>query len=277
VHKATPSQPTTTLPKPTCNPPTPRHLPYLSNFEVWLPPLLPFDPTSTECKLHSMRSAFGSLYCHLWNCDPTARIGRPADSWYQPIGPESTLQAYPNNLNRVGFYLEGLKPHPDGSHTQCFITIQHSLKPTLFLERLNGPDRFEKRHYMVRRLWTKQPPQTKLRPSKRKRRKKRKPPKDPTLVPSPVMKTLISPSVLKTLAHFWAASKTLPPTTCLAPLKPHPPVVQWLPTVHIRSRQHSATGKTNLGLPWLLAVLERQWTTSWDLVLAGRFWPMAGV
>ena len=61
-----------------------------------------------------------------------------------------------------------------------------------------------------------------------------------------------------------AIPKAAPPT--------HPPIKCFVLSL---SRHHSAI-KIHSGLRWLLAVLERKTTTSWDLVLAGKLWEVAG-
>ena len=73
---------------------------------------------------------------------------------------------------------------------------------------------------------------------------------------------------------LWKTSSTPTPITCprlllLTPIKGKSLVL--CPT-----RLHSTYTKPQLGLPWLLAELQRHWTTSWDLPLFSRHWAMVG-
>jgi hypothetical protein len=72
---------------------------------------------------------------------------------------------------------------------------------------------------------------------------------------------------LKPFSHLWEivkGSESHPPNTCHEVLL-HSPAES---TQHVQAppRKHSAFTKTILGLRWLLAILEKQRTTTWDSV-----------
>ena len=72
---------------------------------------------------------------------------------------------------------------------------------------------------------------------------------------------------LKPFSDLWEivkGSKSHHPITCYEVLLPPP--AELTPHVQAPPRKYSATTKTILGLRWLLAILEKQRTTSWDSV-----------
>jgi hypothetical protein len=72
---------------------------------------------------------------------------------------------------------------------------------------------------------------------------------------------------LKPFSHLWEivkGSKSHHPITCYEVLLHRP--AELTPHVQAPPRKYSATTKTILGLRWLLAILEKQRTTSWDSV-----------
>jgi hypothetical protein len=74
-------------------------------------------------------------------------------------------------------------------------------------------------------------------------------------------------SDLKPFSHLWEIVKgpeSHPPTTCHEVLLPLP--AELTPHVQAPPRKYSANAKTILGLRWLLAIVEKQRTTSWDSV-----------
>ena len=68
---------------------------------------------------------------------------------------------------------------------------------------------------------------------------------------------------------LWALPKSLTP---LAGQETDPLFTQWQTPVFSPSSNHSASSRTTQGLRWLLAMLERKLTTSWDLAFSCRFW-----
>ena len=101
-----------------------------------------------------------------------------------------------------------------------------------------------------------------------------------TTQPSPTTKanttqaTTVNDDMLTMLSHdskhylIWEAWLPHPPTTCQESMQPTTAQISFDPTL---SSLHSAI-KPNLGLRWLLAVLDRHRTTSWDLVALMRGW-----
>jgi hypothetical protein len=72
---------------------------------------------------------------------------------------------------------------------------------------------------------------------------------------------------LKPFSRLWEivkGSKSHPPITCYEVLLPLP--AELTPHVQAPPRKYSANTKTILGLRWLLAIVEKQRTTSWDSV-----------
>ena len=93
------------------------------------------------------------------------------------------------------------------------------------------------------------------------------------LIPSRITETLkqawINRSDEVSYPFLWALPKSLTP---LAGQETDPLFTQWQTPVFSPSSNHSASSRTTQGLRWLLAMLERKLTTSWDLAFSCRFW-----
>ena len=247
------------------------------------------DPTATLIHYHSKK--------------PTS----PIQEQVPPIGPTSPLKDFPNSLYRMRHYLAGFDPLPrTGKRTQCYILLRHMVEPTLLEKRLTTHDKYFRQFYYFDVCWSQHQPVKKQHPilasplfqpiirskdqaptqvRKKKGTRKKKgvtacysylpkaaitlPPMSRLVKASPVAKPVGNPPPVTR-----EADKPLPPMT--NPVEPSPAATaeRKPPPVARPSRLHSATTRTQWGLRWLLAVLERRATTAWDLVFTSRFWRM---
>ena len=156
-----PEEEDTTQPTPTPpDIPLPSALPKRRSTFVVKLPIRAFDPNEAEDKFHSIKGVFGSLYNHLWSCDPTCSVlpcfpPEPKTTRYtQPVmGPTSPIDTYPTSLETLQQYLQDLDPSPTGSGTTCRIHLAHSLPFFELLSKLNGPDKSKNQTYSFSKEW----------------------------------------------------------------------------------------------------------------------------
>jgi hypothetical protein len=272
----------------------PLRLSYRTRFIVQLPSFL----TNTKCK--STHALLIWLLNHFWQCDKTATLepfvhhprvnycrqegrGHPEYGLSPPLGPDTVLESreevpliysalpqyWLDTLPYIGSYCrdkkQRLKP--------CSIVISHSIHPILLLDLLNESKEQQQQYrfdpprnsdfakHLVRTracVWTRACLQANFldKPHSAKARAAehiRKTSGDP-----------LPPSLLG------AGYRLPPPITGQDNILPL--AVELIPYDQSLSNPHSATTKVSLGLRWLLAVLERQRTTSWDWVALCRLW-----
>ena len=255
---------------------------YRSTFVVKIPKVQPFDPTDSEDKAHSISGVLGSLYCHLWNCDPTCTIlqGFPPNStstrFTLPVlGPLSPTSDFPTSLEHLQGYLLDLDPPPRGSSAYCRVHLAYSLPTFELLSKLNGKDMvphvFVKgwkqniARHIAHKANARASQQQDLRNSKALLDRILPPLASPSATERPQVQITVrkKPYTMEQLEHHWAAPTQSPnKTQSMLPQAARP--------VPKPPRQHSAIQP--LGLRWLLAVFGKHWMTSWDTVLSGNLW-----
>jgi hypothetical protein len=230
------------------------------------------------------------LYSHLWSCDPTSTIipnlhhcSQSTQSTIPPLGAAATLKDYPTSKDRIKRYLRNLSFTFTNAHcteTHCFIVIDHTVEPTQFLTLINGLDKYQHRPYSFVK---KQKRNQKYNTSFRSKAALILTTTDASPMEAPLciaqrpnykaqaLRLVLETSGDSTMpSPLWDAFQS--PQPMMSQVAPPLMTSRGSPPVHSISRQHSATVKPILGLRWLLAVLERQWTTSWDLALSPRLW-----
>jgi hypothetical protein len=253
--------------------------PYRTQLLVNLPSIQPYKGKShikwcLSWLLRHLRHSDPTVLLEPWLTDPQVLKcckqgrGHPKYGLSPPLGPEfplEKLQDIGGKNNRP--YFRAFLDTEDGSTLPCTIVIRHSIRPILLLDRLNVPKYHQQpysfepiprgvlaRHLASTRAWL----QANLldKPHSAKAR-----------AVEHIRKTSGDPLPL---SHLGAGYRSPPPITCHEVLLPL--AVELTPHAQSLSRHHSATTKTTLGIRWLLAVLERQRTTSWDLVSLRRLW-----
>jgi hypothetical protein len=283
---------------PTTQPPLPlpisnhSRLPYQTRFWATLP-LIPFYQKNQGERLFSLRHGFGSLYSHLWSCDPTSTIipnlnqcSQSTQATIPPLGAAATLKDYPTSIDRIQRYIRNLQftfTNEQCTATHCLIVIDHTVELTELLTLINGLDKYQHRPYS----FVKQHKRTHSRTTAARS-------KAATILNTTDASPTEAPLCIAKRPNYKAqalclvletSGDSMMPSPLWAFQSPQPMKSQVAlplttsrdsPPAHSISRQHSATVKPSLGLRWLLAVLERQWTTSWDLASSPRLWDTAG-
>jgi hypothetical protein len=276
--------PLSTPPSPIPQAPLQSPLQYQTGFHIWLPHISSSGPRDTP-KFTDLRQAFGSLYCHLWSHDPsTTFISKWAmkavnkhPSFALTLGPLSPLTDYPQYPTQLRSYVHSMKSVISPWHIKCYIVLQHTVEPSELLKRINSEDKHQHKTYRATMGVKYRNMQKDDRPAKSKINPIGPPPKTvgrTLYLPSALSHILKTRSVPAAHAHFWEPSRTLPLMTSHVN---HPQLPKWTSPTPFLSSRHSTYSKTSQGLRWLLVVLERQRTTSWDMVTSSKLWSLSWV
>jgi hypothetical protein len=273
------THPTPAIPKA----PTPSPFLYKTCLQMYLPPLPPYHrcQLARDRKQELAMRVLETLLRQLRSADPAARLIEATGYQEQQhlLGMDA-LQHDTPVLN----YLQAFCVQLDGSHpSPCQVTIVHYVNPYELLESLQVSDN-EGHKYNLR--WSRysetasQDPQDlahRIQAWKRENFLLDKPYSARVNALATILKTSDDSTVVSLVQ---TVLKSSPPITCHkakllllqeAKVLLSPQAVEESLHVHNLPSHHSALSKLP-SLRWLLALLERKRTTSWDLVATNRLW-----
>ena len=264
-------------------------LPFLSLFHLKIP-VSPFQPNVYMERFESMRMAFGSFFLHLHSCDPNSTLISWPRNKLPPLetvlqdpllffGPYSPLSHYPSTIKRLCSFLNKFWPNPTGGSVRCHVWINHSIPPGNLQAELSGYDKYQGKLYRAFLFRAKIVNDWLVPPAYRKQALP-----DPrtqtktvygifTYQVIPELKEKIAPRLAQFKAEAECPSIWLP-----LPQSMKPTTAKTLGlALPIKGVQISLRFPSRLQpllplYPWLAALLELHWSTSWDLCLAQRIW-----